>query len=146
MPGLTRAGFPRDHHVEAALSNLHHRLLPASPDGRMPNTRTFKLSASRAHTKASHKRARGKAPSCTPTRSRRLRALHMHNNALVIRKPPDAMASKQHGHSKAAWTSTHSARAGEHEGLSESLVGKVWLRAMQEQEIHVWMPWKRKDR
>jgi hypothetical protein len=94
VPGLARAGFPRDHHVETALSKLHHRLLPASPDGRMPNTRTYKLSASRAHTKASHKRARGKAPSWTPTRLRCLQAQHMHNNALVIRKPPDAMAPK----------------------------------------------------
>ena len=94
MPVSARAGFPRDHHVETALSNLNHRLLPASPDGGIFNTRTHKPSASRAHTKASHKRARGKAPSWTPMRLRRLQAQHMHNNALVIRKPPDAMASK----------------------------------------------------
>ena len=77
---------------------------------------------------------------------RRLQAQYMHDNALVIRKPPDAMASKQHGHSKAAWTETHLALAGEHESPSGSLGGKAWLRATQEQEVHVWKPWKRKDR
>ena len=70
----------------------------------------------------------------------------MHKNALVIRKPPGAMASKQHGHSKVAWKDTHLARAGEHEGLSVSLGEGMWLRATQEQEAHVWGPWKRKDR
>ena len=99
-------------------------ILPGPSVGGMSNASTHKLSASRAQTKASHKRARGKAPSWTPTRLRRLQAQHMHNNALVIRKPPDAMASKQHGHSKVAWTDARLARAGEHEGLSGSFGGK----------------------
>ena len=105
--------------------------------------RTSKVSASRAQTKASHKRARGKAPSSTPTRLRRLQAQHTHNNALVLRKPPDAMAQEQHGHSKVAWTDTDLARAGEHEDLSGSFGGEVWLRATQEQKSHVWKPLKR---
>ena len=121
-------------------------ILPATPDGGMSDTRVYKVSASRAQTRASHKRARGKAPSSTPMRLRRLQAQHMHNNAPVVRKPPDAMASKQHGHSKAAWTVALLARAGEHEGLSGILGGMVWLRATQEQETHVWKPWKRGDR
>jgi len=55
------------------------------------------------------------------------------------------MAQGEHGHSKVAWTETYLARAGEHEGLSGSLGGKVWLRAMQEQETHVWKPLKREE-
>ena len=53
------------------------------------------------------------------------------------------MAQEQHGHSKVAWTDTDLARAGEHEDLSGSFGGEVWLRATQEQKSHVWKPLKR---
>lgn len=113
------------------------RILPASSDAERFNTRTYKVSASRAQTKASHKRACGKAPSWTPTRLTRLRAQHVHKNAPVVRKPPDGMARTQHGHSKTTWTDAPLARAGEHESLSETLcegVRGLWLRATQEQD------------
>lgn len=117
MPELAHAG------LEYSTPELRVILLPATPESGMSDTRVYKMSASRAQTRASHKRARGKAPSSTPMRLRRLQAQHMHNNAPVVWKPPDAMAQKQHGHSKAGWTVALLARAGEHEGLSGILGG-----------------------
>jgi hypothetical protein len=104
------------------------------------------VSASRAQTKASHKRAHGKAPASTPTRLKRLRAETTHNNAPVVDEPPDATAQKQRGHPCVAWTDTDLARVGEHEDLSGSLGVDVWLRAdagTRECHGHVWKPSKR---
>jgi len=135
VPGLAHDGLStRSLFGDSSLLSNSPAILLAASDGGRSNTRTSKLSASRAQTKASHKRARGKAPSWTPTRLRRLQAQHMHNDVPVVRKPPDTMARNQHGHSKAAWTGAGLARAGEHESLSGSLGEGMWLRATQEQD------------
>ena len=135
MPGLARDGLSTLHAITAWRQySKMSRILPAYSGGERFNTRTSKVTASRAQTKASHKRARCKARSSTPTRLRRMQAQHMYNNVPVVRNPPDAMARNQHGHSKTAWTDAHLARACEHESLLGSLGEGMWHRVTQEQD------------